>query len=65
MLILVTDDLRNLVIKLESRVGQLESGKGGAPAKPAAAADDDDDEDVDLFGSDSDEEEDAEKVKKA
>ena len=64
----VTNDLRNLVLKLEGRVSQLESGKGAAaaPAAKAAAkpaADDDDDEDVDLFGSDSDEEENAEKVR--
>jgi len=58
----VTDDLKNLVLKLEGRVASLE--KGGAPAKaapaPAAAADDEEDDDVDLFGS-SDEEESEEK----
>ena len=67
----VTNDLKNLVIKLENRVSQLE--KGGAkpapavaavPAKPAAAPTDDGEDDVDLFGSDSeDEEAKAEKVK--
>jgi len=57
----VTDDLKNLVIKLEKRVAQLEGGK--APAAPAKKEEpEDDDEDVDLFGSDS-EEEDAEKAK--
>jgi len=59
----VTDDLKNLVLKLEGRVASLE--KGGAPAKAApapaaAAADDEEDDDVDLFGS-SDEEESEEK----
>jgi len=65
----VTDDLKSLVLKLESRVATLE-GKGGKPAPapaaapppaaaPAAAAadEDDDDDDVDLFGSDDDDEE--------
>jgi elongation factor 1-delta len=64
----VTDDLKSLVLKLESRVATLE-GKGGKPAPapaaaapaaaPAAAADDEDDDDdeVDLFGSDDDDEE--------
>jgi len=64
----VTDDLKSLVLKLESRVATLE-GKGGKPtpapaaaapaAAPAAAADDEDDDDdeVDLFGSDDDDEE--------
>jgi len=55
----VTDDLKGLILKLESRVNTLEGGKA-APAPAAAAADDDDD--VDLFGSD-DEEEDAEKAR--
>ena len=67
--VLVTEDLRNLVLTLEKRVASLEGKSGGAPAAAAApapkaapakpAADDDDDDDVDLFGSD-DEEEDAE-----
>merc|ERR1711874_557708 len=65
----VTDDLKSLVLKLESRVATLE-GKGGKPAapapapaaaKPAVAAaadeDEDDDDDCDLFGSDDDDEE--------
>ena len=64
---LVTDDLKNLVIKLETRVSQLEKGSGGSAPAPAAPAkveeEDDDDDDVDLFGSDSeDEEAKAEKV---
>ena len=63
----VTDDLKNLVIKLETRVSQLEKGSGGSAPAPAAPAkveeEDDDDDDVDLFGSDSeDEEAKAEKV---
>ena len=67
MLISVTDDLKNLVIKLENRVANLEKGKGGsapAPAKPPAKVEEEeDDDDVDLFGSDSeDEETKAEKV---
>jgi len=56
----VTDDLKNLVIKLETRVSQLEKGSGGsapAPAAPAKVEEDDDDDDVDLFGSDSEDEE--------
>merc|ERR1712010_211360 len=57
----VTDDLKNLVIKLETRVSQLEKGGSGsaAPAAkpaPAKVEEDDDDEDVDLFGSDSEDE---------
>jgi len=65
----VTDDLKSLVLKLESRVATLE-GKGGKPAAPApapaaakpavaAAADEEeeDDDEVDLFGSDDDDEE--------
>ena len=61
MFVAVTDDLKNLVIKLEARVVSLE--KGGVKAAPAAApaaADDDDDDEVDLFGE-SDEEESEEK----
>merc|ERR1711994_258599 len=55
----VTDDLKNLVIKLENRVANLEKGKGGsAPAPaPAKVEEEDDDDDVDLFGSDSEDEE--------
>ena len=58
----VTDDLKNLVIKLETRVSQLEKGGSGsaAPAAtpaPAKVEEDEEDEDVDLFGSDSEDEE--------
>ena len=65
----VTDDLKNLVIKLETRVSQLEKGGSvnAAPAAkpaPAKVEEEEDDEDVDLFGSDSeDEEAKAEKVR--
>jgi len=60
----VTDDLKNLVLKLENRVSQLEKGSTGskpaaAPAAkpaPAKVEEDDDDDDVDLFGSDSEDE---------
>jgi elongation factor 1-delta len=63
----VTDDLRNLVVKLETRVSQLEKGStASTPAAKSPAAkgepvkvveEDDDDDDVDLFGSDSEDEE--------
>ena len=73
IVISVTDDLRNLVVKLETRVSQLEKGStASTPAEKSPAAkgepvkvveEDDDDDDVDLFGSDSeDEEAKAEKV---
>eukprot|EP00088_Acartia_fossae_P062217 TRINITY_DN74_c0_g1_i1.p1 TRINITY_DN74_c0_g1~~TRINITY_DN74_c0_g1_i1.p1 ORF type:complete len:259 (+),score=97.44 TRINITY_DN74_c0_g1_i1:114-890(+) len=56
----VTEDLKGLITKLESRVLALEGGKAApaaAKAAPAAAAaDDDDDDDVDLFGSESEDE---------
>jgi len=60
----VTEDLKTVISKLESRVAALEGGKpASAPAAaPAAAAADDDDDDVDLFGSDS-EEDDEEKAR--
>jgi len=57
----VTEDLKNLILKLEGRVANLEGGKGAAPAAAAPAAKkEEEDDDVDLFGSD-DEEDDAEK----
>jgi len=62
----VTDDLKALVLKLETRVSQLEKGSSAAPAPAVAPApaepvkEEDDDSDVDLFGSDDDEEESAE-----
>jgi len=65
----VTDDLRALVLRLESRVATLEGGKGSAPAanpapKPAPPpADDDDDDDDDLFGSDDEDEEELKRIK--
>ena len=65
---IVTDDLKQLVISLENRIGQIEKSGGSTKlaetkkAEPAKAAADDDDDDVDLFGSD-DEEEDAEAQK--
>jgi len=62
----VTDDLKNLVMKLEGRVAQLEKSgtSAAAPAKKEeVVAEEEDDDDVDLFGSDSDEEEDADKVR--
>jgi len=60
----VTEDLKTVISKLESRVAALEGGKPAAApvAAPAAAAADDDDDDVDLFGSDE-EEDDAEKAR--
>jgi len=56
----VTEDLKTVISKLESRVAALEGGKpASAPAAaPAAAAADDDDDDVDLFGSDEEEDDD-------
>jgi len=64
----VTEDLKNLILKLETRVATLEGGKPAAAAAPAAAKpakaeeEEEDDDDVDLFGSD-DEEEDEEKAR--
>ena len=54
----VTDELRALVLSLDSRVKAMEGSKPVIPAKAAsapapakpAAKDDDDDDDVDLFG---------------
>jgi len=68
----VTDELRSLVLSLDSRVKAMEESKttatpaaakiipAPAAAKPAA---NDDDDDVDLFGSDEEEDEEAEKIK--
>jgi elongation factor 1-delta len=65
----VTDELRALVLSLDSRVKSLEGSapvqapvKPSAPA-PAAAKDDDDDDDVDLFGDDDEDDEEAERIK--
>jgi len=54
----VTEDLKNLILKLESRVANLEGGKAASAPAPAPAKEEE--EDVDLFGSDE-EEDDAEK----
>lgn len=56
-LLAVTNDLRTLVQKLDSRVKALEKGStAGASATPAAAtANDDDDDDFDLFGDEDEE----------
>lgn len=66
----ITDELRALVLSLDSRVKSLEGSKGGAapaaapqPPKPAAKKEEDDDDDVDLFGSDEEEDEEAERIK--
>lgn len=73
----VTDDLRAMVLSLESRIKSLEASKTGTQAeapKPSAAqpaakapaakaAEEDDDDDVDLFGSDDEEDEEAERIK--
>jgi len=58
----VTEDLKGLILKLESRVASLEGGKAAPAPEPAKAAAEEDDDDVDLFGSD-DEEEDEEKAR--
>ena len=50
----VTDDIRKLVIQLETRVSNLE--KGGNAGAEAAFQKEEEDEDVDLFGSDSEDE---------
>lgn len=62
----MTDDLKNLIIKLENRIGQLEKSGGSSKPKEEAAKkqEEEEDDDVDLFGSDDeDEEEDAEKAR--
>ena len=51
----VTDDIRKLVIQLETRVSNLE--KGGNTGAKTASQKEEEDEDVDLFGSDSEDEE--------
>jgi elongation factor 1-delta len=67
----VTDELRALVLSLDSRVKSLEGSKPTAtatipaPSKPAApveSKEEEEDDDVDLFGSDEEDEE-AEKIK--
>lgn len=67
----VTDDLRALVLSLDSRVKLLEGSVSAAapvgesaPAPAAAAAkDDDDDDDIDLFGDDEEDDAEAERIK--
>merc|ERR1712223_1684597 len=57
----ITDELRALILTVQSSVGSGDSKPAAAPAaaaaKPAADDDDDDDDDFDMFGSDDDDEE--------
>ena len=72
----VTDELRALVLSLDSRVKALEGTKSAPqtsaqPPKPVEKEekkeeeeeDDDDDDDVDLFGDDDEDDEEAERIK--
>jgi len=72
----VTNDLKNMVTKLSSRVEQLEKSTTSAPAAAPAAApapvkaappakkeEEEEDDDFDMFGSDEEEDEEAEKIK--
>jgi len=70
----VTNDLKNMVTKLSSRVEQLEKSTTSAPAAapaPVKAAppakkvekEEEEDDDFDMFGSDEEEDEEAEKIK--
>jgi len=70
----VTDELRALVLSLDSRVKSLEGSKStpsapqpsAEPPKPAAKVEEEeeeDDDDVDLFGDDDEDDEEAEKIK--
>jgi len=74
----VTNDLKNMVTKLSSRVEQLEKSATPAPAAAPAAApapvkaappakkeekEEEEDDDFDMFGSDEEEDEEAEKIK--
>jgi len=74
----VTNDLKNMVTKLSSRVEQLEksttSASAAAPAAAPAAVkaappakkeekEEEEDDDFDMFGSDEEEDEEAEKIK--
>merc|ERR1711936_1201308 len=53
-----TDELRALILTVQSSVGSGDSKPAAAPAAAAKpAADDDDDDDFDMFGSDDDDEE--------
>jgi len=55
----ITDELRALILTVQSSVGSGDSKPAAAPAaaKPADDDDDDDDDDFDMFGSDDDDEE--------
>jgi len=72
----VTNDLKNMVTKLSSRVEQLEKSATPAAAPAAAPApvkaappakkeeeEEEEDDDFDMFGSDEEEDEEAEKIK--
>jgi len=73
----VTNDLKNMVTKLSSRVEQLEKSatpaaapsaapapvKAAPPAKKAEKEEEEEDDDFDMFGSDEEEDEEAEKIK--
>jgi len=71
----VTNDLKNMVTKLSSRVEQLEKSATPAAAPAAATApvkaappakkeeEEEEDDDFDMFGSDEEEDEEAEKIK--
>ncbi|KAM6948405.1 eukaryotic translation elongation factor 1 delta a (guanine nucleotide exchange protein) isoform 2-T2 [Aplochiton taeniatus] len=72
----VVQDMRAVMLKLESRVAVLEKQpRGSAAAVPCAKSapvhqvkvvnddDDDDDDDIDLFGSDSEDDAEAERIK--
>jgi len=68
----VTNDLKNMVTKLSSRVEQLEKSATPAPAAapapvkaapPAKKEEEEEDDDFDMFGSDEEEDEEAEKIK--
>jgi len=70
----VTNDLKNMVTKLSSRVEQLEKSTTPAAAPAAAPApvkaappakkeEEEEDDDFDMFGSDEEEDEEAEKIK--
>jgi len=69
----VTNDLKNMVTKLSSRVEQLEKSTTSAAAPAAAPApvkaappakkEEEEDDDFDMFGSDEEEDEEAEKIK--
>jgi hypothetical protein len=57
----VTDDLKNLILKLESRVASLEGGKTASAPAPGKGKEEEEEE-VDLFGSDDEEDEEKERI---